>query len=63
MKTKLIKAYHQTAGFLKRFAKGTKNYFKHNALFITFVITTLIEGSLLRFFTVKNFYGNKSGIS
>ena len=55
MKTKLIKAYHQTVGFLKRFAKGTKNYFKHNALFITFVITTLIEGSLLRFFTVKNF--------
>lgn len=55
MKTKLIKAGHRTTEFLKRFAKGTKNYFKHNVLFITFVITTLVESSMLRFFTVKNF--------
>lgn len=32
-----------------------KSYFKHNILFVAFVLTCVIEGSMLRFFTVKNF--------
>lgn len=55
MKDRLIKIGHRTKDFLKKFAKGTKDYFKHNALFITFVLTTFIEACMLRFFTVKNF--------
>ena len=30
-------------------------FFKHNVLFVTFVITSLINGVLLRLFTVKNY--------
>lgn len=55
MKNKLVKAGHRAKDFFKKFCKGTRNYFKHNALFITFVITTFVESMMLRFFTVKNF--------
>ena len=55
MKNKLEKIPGKIKSFGKKFIKGTKNYFKHNVLFVTFVITSLIEASLLRFFTVKNF--------
>ena len=36
-----------------------KNYFNTNILFFTFVITTLINGILLRFITVHNFFAIK----
>ncbi len=55
MKDKLKKVGHRTKTFIKKFIKGTKIYFKHNALFITFVLTTFIESFMLRLFTVKNF--------
>ena len=41
--------------FMINFIKGTKKYFKHNVLFITFVLVCLIDACLLRFFTVKNY--------
>lgn len=34
----------------------SKNYFKTNILFFTFVISSIINASLLRFFTVKNYF-------
>lgn len=37
------------------FLSRMKSYFKHNIFFTTFVLTCVIEGSMLRFFTVKNF--------
>ena len=55
MKGKLYKAGNRTKDWLKKFAKGLHNYLKHNALFITFVLTTLLEACFLRFFTVKNY--------
>ena len=55
MKDKLKKTGHRAKDFIKKFAKGTKHYFKHNVLFITFVLTAFIEACMLRFFTVKNF--------
>lgn len=33
-----------------------KEYFKNNILFLTFVLSTLINGCLLRFLTVKNYF-------
>lgn len=33
-----------------------KDYFKNNILFLTFVLSTLINGCLLRFLTVKNYF-------
>ena len=41
--------------------KETVYFFKHNVLFVTFIITSLINGCLLRFLTVKN-YSNISPI-
>lgn len=34
----------------------SKNYFKTNILFLTFFISTVINGCLLRFFSVKNYF-------
>lgn len=34
----------------------SKNYLKTNVLFMTFVLTSLINGCLLRFLTVKNYF-------
>lgn len=39
----------------KQSIKNIKSFFKHNILFVTFILTAIIEGSMLRFFTVKNF--------
>ena len=36
-----------------------KDYISTNKLFFTFVITTLINGMLLRFFTVHNYFAIK----
>ena len=55
MKDKLYKIGNRTKDWLKKFVKGLRNYVKHNALFITFVLTTLLEACFLRFFTVKNY--------
>ena len=55
MKNRLKELGTKTKVFIKKFLLSAKHYFRHNALFITFVITTLIIGSMLRFFTVKNF--------
>ena len=33
-----------------------KDYFKNNILFLTFVLSTLINGCLLRFLTIKNYF-------
>ena len=55
MKNKLYKMGNRTKDWLKKFVKGLRNYIKHNALFITFVLTTLLEACFLRFFTVKNY--------
>ena len=41
--------------FSVSFLKGTKKYFKHNILFITYVLVCLIDAFLLRYFTVKNY--------
>ena len=51
----LKKIIKQIYHFLKKFFKDTKVFLKHNVLFITYVIVCLIDGCLLRFFTVKNY--------
>ncbi len=55
MEEKLKDALGRVKIFLKNFFTSSKYYFKHNVLFITFVLVCLIESSMLRFFTVKNF--------
>ncbi|MBQ9011736.1 MAG: LTA synthase family protein [Bacilli bacterium] len=55
MKNNLKKIGHRFIDFVCKFYKGVKNYFKHNLLFLTYVLVCLIDGFLLRFFTVKNY--------
>lgn len=42
--------------FMKLTKSHSKVYFKTNILFITFVLTTLLNGFLVRFLTVKNYF-------
>ena len=55
MKEKFKKIKKTAKNFLIKFKNGTKDYFKHNILFVTFFLVCLMDGCLLRFFTVKNF--------
>lgn len=45
--------------FGKSLKVNSKNYLKTNILFITFVVTSVINGCLLRFLTVKNYFDIK----
>jgi len=45
--------------FLKLFKIHSKNYLKTNILFMTFVVTSVINSTLLRFLTVKNYFDIK----
>lgn len=49
--------------FFNKFKIHSKSYLKTNILFMTFVITTLLNGCLLRFLTVKNFFAIKPVIA
>lgn len=40
---------------IKTFPSNAKNYFKDNILFLVFVLVSLMNSTLLRFLTVKNF--------
>lgn len=42
--------------FISSFKVHSKNYLKTNILFFTFVITTVLNGCLLRFLTVRNYF-------
>lgn len=53
MKNKILKFFKQLKDF------QYKEYAKTNILFFTFVITTLINGMLLRFVTVHNYFAIK----
>ena len=44
---------------LKKFMKKVKTYLSTNMLMSTFIITSLINGCLLRFFTVNNYFAIK----
>ena len=44
---------------LKKILKKIKNYLKTNILMCTFIITSVINGCLLRFFTVENYFAIK----
>lgn len=55
MKEKIKNISVRTKDFLIKFGKSAKHYFKHNVLFITFILVCLVDACLLRFFTVKNF--------
>lgn len=44
---------------LQKFFKKLKNYLKTNILMCTFIISTLINGCLIRFFTVENYFAIK----
>lgn len=55
MKDNLKKVGHRTLNLIHKFYKAAKNYFKHNMLFVTYVLVCLIDSMLLRFFTVKNY--------
>lgn len=52
---------HKLVSLLVKFYKKIVYFFKNNVLFSAFVISSLINGILLRFFTVKN-YTNISSI-
>ena len=45
--------------FFKSFKKWSKTYISTNILFMTFVLTSLINAYLIRFFTVKNYFNLK----
>ena len=45
--------------FCIRFKKWSKRYISTNILFMTFVICSLINGYLIRYFTVKNYFNIK----
>ena len=45
--------------FIKSFKAWSKRYVSTNILFMTFVITSLINSYLLRYFTVKNYFNVK----
>ena len=42
--------------FVTKFKRNSKSYLKTNILFMTFVICSVLNASLLRFFTVKNYF-------
>lgn len=44
---------------LKKAFRNVKNYLKTNLLMCTFIITSLINGCLVRFFTVSNYFAIK----
>ena len=44
---------------LQKFIKKLKKYLKTNLLMCTFILTTLINGCLIRFFTVENYFAIK----
>ena len=44
---------------LQKFLKKLKRYLKTNILMCTFIISTLINGCLIRFFTVENYFAIK----
>jgi lipoteichoic acid synthase len=46
----------ETSKFYKKFKKFSKNYMKTNLLFGTFLTTSIINVTLLRFFTVSNYF-------
>ena len=46
----------KATNFFKSFKINSKSYLKTNILFMTFVLTTIINGMLLRFLTVKNYF-------
>ncbi len=46
---------HKFVGVLKKSKDNTIYFFKNNILFTTFIITSLINGCLIRFLTVKNY--------
>ena len=46
---------HKLIGVLKKAKDNTIYFFKNNVLFTTFIITSLINGCLIRFLTVKNY--------
>ena len=45
--------------FIKSFKRVSKQYFSTNILFMTFVLTSLVNAYLIRFFTVKNYFNIK----
>ena len=49
--------------FCVNFKRWSKRYLSTNILFMTFVITSLINAYLLRFFTVKNYFNVKPMIA
>ena len=46
----------KTSKLFTEIKKNIKYFFKNNILFATFVISSLINGMMLRFLTVKNYY-------
>ncbi len=59
-KTKEVKCLKN---FINKFKVSTKGYLTTNVLFITFVITSVLNATLLRFFTVKNYFDFKPVIA
>ena len=49
------KYYQRFIDLLIKTRDKTIHFFKHNVLFITFIVTSLLNGLFLRTFTVKNF--------
>lgn len=50
------KVTEQTSYYLKQAKNKSVNYIKTNILFSTFVITSVLNATLLRFLTVKNYF-------
>ena len=46
---------HRLMNILKKSKDKVIYFFKNNVLFTTFIITSLINGCLIRFLTVKNY--------
>lgn len=58
-KEKLSKAKTKSKEYLKILKNNSKVYIRTNVLFSTFIATSVINSTLLRFFTVRNYFSFK----
>lgn len=59
MKEKTKNVKEKTKNIVNNIRGNSKTYLKTNILFMTFVISSVINGTLLRFLTVKNYFDIK----
>ena len=59
MKNKLERVKNKIIKIYKRFITFTKTYLKTNIIFISYILVSLINSTILRFFTTEAFWNIK----